>query len=70
MVGSRSTAARVTLDRHCAGRLLHCGHVEAGIGDDDVRRERDQFRRVFAGSVDTACGPADVEARIAAVGPA
>ena len=57
-------------DRHRAGRLLHCGHIEAGIGDDDVRRERDQFRRMFAGRVDAACGPADVEARIAAVGPA
>src|SRR5262249_12778678 len=57
-------------DRYCAGRLLHCGHVEAGISNDDVRRECDQFRGVFAGSVDIASGPADVEARVAAGGPA
>src|SRR5262249_49511750 len=57
-------------DRYCAGRLLHCGHVEAGISNDDVRRECDQFRAVFAGSVDIASGPADVEARVAASGPA
>ena len=57
-------------DRHCACRLLHGGHVEAGIGDDGFRCERDQLRRGFSGSVDTACGPADVDARIVAVGPA
>ena len=57
-------------DRHCAGRLLHCGHVIAGIGNDNVRRKRHQFHRMSAANVDTARGPADVKARIAAVGPA
>src|SRR5262249_9840413 len=57
-------------DRHCAGRLLHCGHVKAGIGNDNVRRKRHQFHRMSAANVDTARGPADVKARIAAVGPA
>ena len=62
--------AMASLGAKIAVQSNHTHHVEAGIGEDDVGRERDQFRRVFAGSVDTACGPADVEARIVAVGPA
>ena len=39
-------------------------------GQDDVRRERDQFRRVSANAVGIACGPASIDPHIAAVGPA
>ena len=39
-------------------------------GHDDVRRERDQFRRVFANVVGIACGPARVDPHVAAVSPA
>src|SRR5215831_17211954 len=38
--------------------------------NDNLRRKRHQFHRMSAANVDTARGPADVKARIAAVGPA
>ena len=40
------------------------------MGQDDVRRERDQFRRVFANAVGIARAPANVDPHVAAVGPA
>ena len=46
-------------DRHGAGRLLQRPHGRAASGQDDVRRERDQFRRVFANAVGIARAPAD-----------
>ena len=33
-------------DRHRAGRLLQCRHRRAAVGQDHIRRERDQFRRL------------------------
>ena len=42
----------------------------AASGQDDVRRERDQFRRIFANALGIACAPADVDLHVAAVGPA
>src|SRR5262249_55783823 len=42
----------------------------AGIRQDDVRRERDQFRRVFAHSVGIGGAPAGVDTDVAAVEPA
>ena len=44
--------------------------VAAASGQDDVRRERDQFRRVFANVVGIARAPAGVDPHVAAVGPA
>ena len=40
------------------------------VSQDDIRRERDQFRRVSADVVGIARGPADVDPHVAAVGPA
>ena len=57
-------------DRHGAGRLQQRPHGRAASGQDDVRRERDQFRRVFANVVGIARGPAGVDPHVAAVGPA
>ena len=57
-------------DRHGAGRLLQRPHGRPASGQDDVRRERDQFRRVSANAVGIARGPAVVDPHVAAVGPA
>ena len=57
-------------DRHGAGRLLQRPHGGAAWSQDDVRRERDQFRRVSASAVGVARCPADVDPHVAAVGPA
>ena len=46
-------------DRHGAGRLLQWPDGRAANGQDDVRRERDQFRRVSANCVGIAGAPAD-----------
>ena len=40
--------------------------VEAAMGQDDVRRERDQFRRVSANLGGIARGPAIVDPHVAA----
>ena len=56
-------------DRHGAGRLLQCDHGCAPGGHDDVRGKRDQFRHVSAG-VAGVCAPANLDAAVAAVGPA
>ena len=45
-------------------------HGRGASGEDDVRRERDQFRRVFANVVGIARAPAIVDPHVAAVGPA
>src|SRR5262249_57765824 len=52
------------------GRLLQCNHYGAGVGKDDIWRERDQLRRVAANLVGIARGPANFEAQVAALGPA
>ena len=57
-------------DRHGAGRLLQRRHDRAASGQDDVRRERDQFRRVSADAFGIARAPAIVDPHVAAVGPA
>ena len=44
------------------------GHGRVASGQDDVRRERDQFRRVSADFAGIGRGPADVDAHIAADG--
>src|SRR5262249_32752630 len=53
-----------------AGRLLHHRHDLTGRGQDDVRRKRDQIRGMFSNAVHIASPPADVDARVAADGPA
>ena len=45
-------------DRHGAGRLQQRPHDRAAGGQDDVRRERDQFRRVSANTLGIAPAPA------------
>src|SRR5262245_10267638 len=40
------------------------------MGQDDIRGERDQLGRKFAIVGDCTCGPADINAQVAAVGPA
>ena len=44
--------------------------VAVPVGQDDVRRERDQFRRVSANAVGIAPAQRDVDPHVAAVGPA
>ena len=44
-------------DRHGAGRLQQRRHGRGAGGQNDVRRERDQFRRVFANAVGIAAAP-------------
>ena len=56
-------------DRHGAGRLQQRGYGSGAMGQNDVRRERDQFRSVLAnfGGIST---PARVDPRVAADSPA
>ena len=46
------------------------GPTAAARGQDDIRRQRDQFRRVFARVFGIACGPAIIDPHIASIGPA
>ena len=57
-------------DRHRAGRLQQRPHGRAARGQDHVRRERGQFRRVFANVVGAACGPAIVDPHVLPDDPA
>src|SRR3954463_15270024 len=45
-------------DRHARARLLQRSHDRAAGGQDDIRRESEQFRRVAAGEVGDAGTPA------------
>src|SRR5215472_11134988 len=45
-------------------------HRCAASGQDDIGRERDQFRRMFANALHIAPGPAGIDLHIAAIGPA
>ena len=57
-------------NRQNAGDTLQRRHAQGASGQDDVRRKRDQFRRVLANAVDIVLAPADVDPHIAAVAPA
>ena len=57
-------------DRHSASCLEHRPQTCGATRHDDVGRKRDQFRRVFANVGGIACGPAGVDAHVAALGPA
>jgi hypothetical protein len=56
-------------DRHRAGRLQQRPHGRAAMGQNEVRRERGQFRCVSANLGGIGRGPADVDAHVAADGP-
>ena len=57
-------------DRDGAGRLQQRPHGPGAVGQDDVRRERGQFRRVSANFGGTGCGPAGIDPHVAADAPA
>jgi len=57
-------------DRHCAGQLEQRPRDRAAAGQDDVRRERKQLRRVLANALGIARPPARVDAHVAGDGPA
>ena len=57
-------------DRYGASRLQQRPHGRGGMGQDDVGRERGQFRRVPANLGGIGRGPAGVDAHVAADGPA
>ena len=57
-------------DRHGASRLEQRPHGRGALGQNDIRRERDQFRRVSAKVDGTGSGPARVDPHVAADGPA
>ena len=59
-----------TRSARCASPVATAATVGAASGQDDVRRERDQFRRVSANAVGIARAPAIVDPHVAAVGPA
>src|SRR5215471_1376958 len=57
-------------DRHGPGRLQQRRYDRASTSQDDVRRERGQFRRVPTNALGIARAPANVDPQVAAVGPA
>src|SRR5215472_9300233 len=50
--------------------LLQRRHREGACGQDHVRRERNQFRRVFAQPIGIAQAPPILDTHVSAVGPA
>ena len=56
-------------DRHGAGRLQQRRHGRGAAGQDDVRPERNQFRRISADALGVATTPAIVDPHVAAIGP-
>jgi hypothetical protein len=57
-------------DRYGTGCLQQRAHGPAANGQDGVRRERHQFRRVTANALGIARAPSNVDPQVAAVGPA
>ena len=57
-------------DRHRAGRLQHHSDGGRAAGQDDIRRERHQFRCEGARAIGIAVGIANNDLHIFAVGPA
>ena len=53
-------------DRHRARELLDCHRPWCARGEDDIRRQREQFRRVGARGLGVALIPSIVDPRIAA----
>src|SRR5262249_10572702 len=57
-------------DGYSAGNLLQCPHARGRGCHEDIRRERDQFRRVFTMIVDVSrAWPASVDLHVATVDP-
>src|SRR5262249_36985289 len=54
-------------DWNAAGRLQQWCESRAGNRQDDVGREGDQFRRVFANSAGIGTAPANIDADVAAI---
>src|SRR5262249_8661334 len=50
-------------------RLLQCPYNRTASGQDDVRRECDQLRRVLPKEFNIACAPTSVDPNIAAICP-
>jgi hypothetical protein len=57
-------------DRHGARLLQQRPHSRIATHQDDVRREHGQFRRMSADFAGIGAGPTDVDAHVAADGPA
>jgi hypothetical protein len=57
-------------DRHCAARLLQRGYGPAHPGQDHLRAERYQFRRILVQARDIAHAPAVIDPNISPDGPA
>src|SRR5262249_34375156 len=57
-------------DRHRGGSLQQRPHGRGAMGEDDVRRDRDQFRCVSANLGGIGRGPPSVDLHVAADGPA
>ena len=55
-------------DRNGAGRLLQRRRLRGGRGQDDIRRERHQLRRIVAGGI-VAEAPASGDPYVATLGP-
>src|ERR1700738_3343185 len=56
-------------DRHAATCLLQYPDNRPGRGHNHIRRERDQFCRVFAKAIEITRAPAIVDPHVAADGP-
>jgi hypothetical protein len=56
-------------NRDGATRLLQRAHNRPTRSQDDIRRERDQFRCVAAKAIEIACAPAVFDPHVAADGP-
>jgi hypothetical protein len=57
-------------NRHAAGRLQQRPDAGTASGQDDIGRERHQFRRVPPNALGIARGPAGLERHVAADNPA
>src|SRR5262245_52783694 len=56
-------------NRHGSGCGLQRGHSRTGCGQDDIRRERDQFDREFSLKRGIAWGPANINPHVSTFGP-
>src|SRR5262249_49401090 len=56
-------------NRQRAAGMLQRRHAKCASGEDDIRRESDQFGCVFTIAIDIILAPADVNSYVAAFGP-
>jgi hypothetical protein len=57
-------------NRHGAGHLQQRTDGHAPSGENNIRRKRRQFRRVFANEVGISRAPSVIDPHVAAIGPA